>query len=130
MTKDPNLKSPDPAFGTESAEQPSGEPEHEYDRLGEQQQAQEEEPEEEIDWDAIDWEEIEKEIETHPSDYPELCPEAWERVRREATLQRMLRFSSEGNWEQFKKEFEGLPLRRRENLTKNLTGRRRENFTV
>ena len=79
MTKDPKLKSPDPAFGTELAEQPSGEPEHEYDRLGEQQQAQEEEPQEEIDWDAIDWEEIEKEIEKHPSDYPELCPEARER---------------------------------------------------
>ena len=120
MTKDPKLKSPDPAFGTESAEQPSGEPEHEYDRLGEQQQAQEEESQEEIDWDAIDWEEIEKEIEKHPSEYPELCPEALERVQKEATLQRMLRFSSEGNWERFKTEFEGLPLEEKEKFNKEV----------
>ena len=86
------------------------------DRLGEQQQAQEEEPEEEIDWDELDWEEIEK----HISKYPELCPEARERVRKEATLQRMLRFSSEGNWERFKTEFEGLPLEEKKKFNKEL----------
>ena len=120
MGKNPKLKLADPAPGAEPVEQPSGEPEHEYDRLGEQQQAQEEESEEEIDWDEIDWEEIEKEIEKHTSKYPELCPEALERVRKEATLQRMLRFSSEGNWERFKTEFEGLPLEEKKKFNKEL----------
>ena len=75
---------------------------------------------EEVDWEEVDWEEIEKEIETYPSDYPELCPKAREHVRREATLQRMLRFSSEGNWEEFNKEWEGLPAQEKRKFNKEL----------
>ena len=120
MTKDPKLKSPDPAFGTELAEQPNGEPKHEYDRLGEQRQAPEEDSQEEIDWDEIDWEEIEKEIEKHPSDYPELRPEHRERIQKEATLLRMLRFLSEENWEEFEKEWEGLPAQEKRKFNKEL----------
>ena len=95
------------------------------DRLGESQQAQEQESaraldSEEVDWEEVDWEEIEKEIEKHPSDYPELCSEAREHVRREATLQRMRRFASEGNWERFKTEFEELPIEEKNEFDQEL----------
>jgi hypothetical protein len=103
------------------------------DRLGEQQQAEEQESpreldSEEVDWEEVDWEEIEKEIETYPSDYPELCPKAREYVRTEATLQRMRRFSSEGKWEEFNKELEGLPAQEKRKFNKELKNKATREF--
>ena len=115
MTKPQKLKLADTAPSGEPVVQPSGEPEDGF-RLGEQQQTKEGESQQEIDWEEIDWEEIER----HLPDYPELCPEAQERVRTEATFQRMLRFSSEGNWERFKTEFEELPLEEKKEFDQEL----------
>ena len=125
MTQDQNPNVHASAPGDEPIAQPRGEPEYEHDRLGAQQQAQEQESGreldwEEVDWEEVDWEEIEKEIEKHPSAYSELCPEVREHVQKEATLQRMLRFASEGNWGEFKKEWDGLPAQEKRKFNKNL----------
>ena len=94
------------------------------DRLVEQQQAEEQEFQGEVDWEEIekhlsDDPELAEEIKKDLSDYPELS-EYRELIRQKATLQRMRRFSSEGNWERFKTEVEGLPLKEQKEFDKEL----------
>ena len=107
MPKDAKLKAADPDH-----------------RLGEQQQAEEQEFQGEVDWEEIekhlsDDPELAEEIKKDLSDYPELS-EYQELIRQKATLQRMRRFSSEGNWERFKTELEGLPLEEQKEFDKEL----------